>query len=119
MHRIVTPADTARHLRRRAAAEQAAADARAVRLRALLPAAVRCLRERYGADRVLLFGSLAVGEHHAGSDVDLAASGVPAARYFAALGDLMEIFGAPVDLVRLEEAPPSLAERIEAEGIAL
>jgi hypothetical protein len=31
----------------------------------------------------------------------------------------MEVFGAPVDLVELETAPPSLVERIEAEGEAL
>ncbi|MCG6940587.1 MAG: nucleotidyltransferase domain-containing protein [Thiohalocapsa sp.] len=115
----ITSADTARHLRRRAAAEQAAADARAARLHGLLPLAVHCLRDAYGAERVVLFGSLAVGDHRVSSDVDLAASGVPGVRYFSALADLMTIFNGPVDLIRLEEAPPSLAERIDAEGIEL
>ncbi len=115
----ITAADTARHLRRRAAAEQAAADARAARLRAILPEAARCLRETYGARRVVLFGSLATGGHHVGSDLDLAASGIPPARYFAALAELMGLVNGPVDLVRLEEAPVSLAERIAAEGIEL
>lgn len=42
---------------------------------ACLPTAARCLREGYGATRVVLFGSLATGGHHVGSDLDLAASG--------------------------------------------
>jgi predicted nucleotidyltransferase len=119
MSRPITPADTANHLRRRAAAEQAAADARAARLRALLPMAARCLRETYGARQVVLFGSLATAEHHVGSDLDLAAAGISPTRYFAALADLMSLVNGPVDLVRLEEAPASLAERIAAEGIEL
>ena len=46
-------------------------------------------------------------------------SGLDRARYFEALADLMEILGAPVDLIRMEEAPQSLRERIEVEGEAL
>jgi predicted nucleotidyltransferase len=68
---------------------------------------------------VVLFGSLATAEHHVGSDLDLAATGIPPTRYFAALADLMGLVHGPVDLVRLEEAPASLAERIEADGIDL
>lgn len=119
MAHSITPADTARHLRRRAAAEQASADARAARLRERLPDAVDLLRQRYGAGRIALFGSLAAGHCHEGSDIDLAASGIAPTRYFAALADLMGLFNGPVDLVRLEEAPKSLAERIDAEGVEL
>lgn len=89
---------------------------RARRLRSRLPAAVDCLRERYGAKAVILFGSLANGSCRTDSDVDLAVTGLSEARYFKALADLMGIFEGPVDLVRLEEAPPSLIERIHAEG---
>jgi predicted nucleotidyltransferase len=64
----------------------------------------------------VLFGSLATGSHSETSDVDLAVEGLPNALYFAALADLMAHFGVPVDLVRLEEAPNSLRERIAAEG---
>jgi predicted nucleotidyltransferase len=53
------------------------------------------------------------------SDVDIAASEVPPENYFAALADLMEVLGTPVDLVRLEDAPESLRDRIAAEGEAL
>lgn len=69
-----------------------------------------------GAVEVWLFGSLATAHVHPGSDVDLAVLGLPATSYFTALADLMELFGTPVDLVRIEEAPTSLRERIAREG---
>jgi len=112
----VTPADTARHLRRLVERRAVEGRARARRLRGRLPAAVALLRGRYGAKRVVLFGSLAAGTCRAESDVDLAVSALGSEHYFRALGELMEVFGAPVDLVELESAPPSLVERIEAEG---
>ena len=65
---------------------------------------------------MILFGSVADGTCHANSDIDLAVSGLGADRYFEALADLMEIFAGPVDLVRLEDAPEGLRERIDAEG---
>lgn len=112
----VTPADTSRHLRRRANAIAAQGKERARHLRSRLPAAVRCLRQEHGIATVVLFGSLANRTCRAGSDVDLAVRGLPADHYFEALADLMEIFAGPVDLVRLEDAPRSLRERIDAEG---
>lgn len=48
--------------------------------------------------------------------MDLAVSGLERDQFFSALGDLMDVFEAPVDLVELESAPGSLRERIEAEG---
>jgi predicted nucleotidyltransferase len=63
-----------------------------------------------------LFGSLAAGGTSSESDLDLAVRGLPAERYFEALADLMELIGAPIDLVRLEAAVDSLRDRIEAEG---
>ena len=111
-----TPADTARYLRRVAERRRRKAELRSERLRRLLPEAAKVLRERYHATEVRLFGSLANGSFRESSDVDLAAGGLSRARYFAAVADLMELFGTPVDLVRLEEAPPSLRERIRAEG---
>jgi predicted nucleotidyltransferase len=113
---VVTAADTAEHLRKQAGERQRAAAARASRLLASVPAAAQLLREHYGAGEVVLFGSLATGAATDRSDVDVAARGLATADYFAALADLMALFGGPVDLVRLEEAPPSLAARIAAEG---
>jgi uncharacterized protein len=115
--------DTAQHLaralRERSAERQARADLRARRLRELLPRAAGLLVDRYQARRVLLFGSLALGGHSERSDVDLAVEGMPASLYFSALADLMALFGGPVDLVRIEEAVPSLRVAIEQEGKTL
>ncbi len=116
MNSSVSPADTARHLRQRAASAAALGAERARHLRSRLPAAVALLRERHGAENVVLFGSLANGTCHADSDVDLAVSDLPGDRYFEALTDLMEVFAGPVDLVQLEDTPESLRERIDAEG---
>jgi len=105
----------AAHLRRRDAEAAAAARARDVALRLHLPAAAELLRER-GATSVRLFGSLARGEATATSDIDLAVAGLPSRDYFPTLADLMALCGCPVDLVRIEEAPPSLLDCIRAEG---
>ena len=77
------------------------------------------LVEAHGATRVRLFGSLASGDYTGRSDVDLAVEGLASEEYFEALADLMELFDAPVDLVRLENARPSLRDRVAAEGLVL
>lgn len=115
----VTPEEMAANLRRREQERRARGEERARALRAKLPEARRILVEVHGASSARLFGSLAGGRPTETSDVDLAVSGLAPERYFTALADLMELFRGPVDLVRLEEAPPSLAERIAEEGEAL
>jgi predicted nucleotidyltransferase len=116
---MVTGQQLAQTLRARSERRLANADARAGRLRALLPQARNLLVERYQASRVVLFGSLAAGGHSEGSDVDLAVEGMPSESYFHALADLMALFRGPVDLVRIEEAVPSLRACIEEEGRSL
>ncbi len=116
---MATAQELSQTLRERSARRQIAADLRARRLRELLPRATRLLADRYQAKRVVLFGSLALGSYSEQSDVDLAVEGMPSALYFSALADMMELFGAPVDLVRVEEAIPSLRMAIEQEGLTL
>jgi predicted nucleotidyltransferase len=115
----VTLEEMAAHLRRTDRERRARGEERARALRAKLPEARRILVEVHGASSVRLFGSLAGGRVMETSDVDLAVRGLSPERYFTALADLMELFRGPLDLVRVEEAPPSLAERIAAEGEAL
>jgi hypothetical protein len=116
---MVTAQDLAKTLRARAAARRAKAEVRAERLLTLLPQAAKLLAERYRASRVVLFGSLAEGTFSEQSDVDLAVEGMLSACYFDALAELMALFGVPVDLVRFEEAVPSLRAHLEAEGRTL
>jgi len=112
----VTATDTVLHLRARAEAERQRGSQRAAQLLAHVSHARRLLVDRHGARRVWLFGSLAVGQPTPESDIDLAVEGLPSSAYFHALADLMGVFHAPVDLVRLEEAAESLRERVLLEG---
>jgi predicted nucleotidyltransferase len=110
--------DAASHLLRQTELRRVRAAARAARLRTELPRARRLLRD-YGADRILLFGSLQSGTFSEHSDVDLAVESLPSEAYFPALADLLAIFAVPVDLVRLEEASSELRERILTQGVDL
>ena len=115
----VSIAEIAANLRRRQEQRRTRARQRAARFRASLPAARELLCARLGAGQVWVFGSLARGDARETSDVDLAVEGLAPERYFSALADLMALFGGPVDLVRIEEASPSLTQRIRDEGQAL
>ena len=109
---------TLAHLRRQEDGRRAAGRARADRVSQHLPEVARRLRAR-GAERIWLFGSMARSDPGPGADVDLAVTGLPRSCYFDVLAELMETLGVEVDLVRIEEASPSLVERIEAEGVSL
>jgi uncharacterized protein len=79
------------------------------------------LRERFGASSVVVFGSLATerwfGET---SDVDLAASGLRADDYFAAVAAVQGLLGEfVVDLVDLDRCPLELRKAVLGEGVAL
>ena len=92
---------------------------RAETLRATAGEAAQILRG-FGATGVWLFGSLAWGEPHQGSDVDLLVEGVPAASWSDAVRAVERLFtGAQVDALRGEDSPRSLVERVRAEGIRL
>lgn len=81
-------------------------------------AAAALLRTRYGATRVVIFGSLAQPvRFHARSDVDLAVWGIDERSYLRAVADVTALdANLLVDLVRVEEAAPSLLATIEQEG---
>ena len=109
----------ARHLEERMRLRQDAAQARADRLRGQAREAARVLRDDFGATRTWLFGSLAWGDPHQDSDVDLLVEGLPAARATEAERRVAALVDAAFDLVLLEEAAPGLVERVLAEGVPL
>jgi predicted nucleotidyltransferase len=86
-----------------------------------LELAARCadlLQERFGAKRVIPFGSVVGhGTWHAGSDLDLAVEGVAPEQFFRAWSMLRELLppGLDVDLVALEQASEGLRARILGE----
>jgi predicted nucleotidyltransferase len=76
--------------------------------------AVRILREA-GCREVYLFGSLAHGEIHSESDIDLAVRGCPRGEYFTILGRLFFELDYPVDLIDLDYGD-RFANYLAAEG---
>ena len=75
---------------------------------------------RYGIERIGLFGSVARGEATKTSDVDVCIqTKVPDMFMLVHLKDeLMNVFNAPVDLVRMRDAMnPFLQKRIDREAI--
>jgi predicted nucleotidyltransferase len=82
-------------------------------------AAAITLRQRFGATRVVVFGSLTrPAQFTRWSDIDLAAWGIPADRsYQAAVASLSPHF--KIDLVDIEVCRPALRQVIEQEGVAL
>jgi len=83
--------------------------------------AAAAIKTRFGAERVVLFGSLA----HAAwfvpnSDVDLAVEGLKGDDYWQAWRSVEEIIGdRSVDLVQLEMAGESLKRAVRRYGIEL
>jgi predicted nucleotidyltransferase len=79
------------------------------------------LKTKYGATRVVLFGSLAAGFFKADrSDIDIYFEGVPRNRIFAAVGHCMELFRkTKIDLKPAPFCEETFRHRVLEEGIAL
>lgn len=79
------------------------------------------LKQEFGAERVVLFGSMRSPDLvHERSDVDLAVGGLRSKDYFRAVGQLLAIHpDMPVDLVEAETASERLLQAIETTGIDL
>jgi len=90
-------------------------------MRARVREVAALLKARFGAHRVILFGSLAHGAWPtAGSDVDLAVEGLSAEAYWRAWAAVEELFpDRAVDLVALEEATGTLRAAIQRAGIEM
>ncbi len=82
--------------------------------------AARHLKEKWGARRVIAFGSLTHAEwFHARSDIDLAVEGVSPDDWFLAWASLDHLDSPfEFDLIRYESAPPRLRQSID-EGVEL
>ena len=121
----LTPEQLARyretHRKRREARARALA-ARREQAWAEARKAARLLKEEFGAQRVVLFGSL-VREggrfFDERSDIDLAVWGLAPERFFDAWAAVERATSLPFDLVDGAHASASLLEVVEAEGVAL
>jgi predicted nucleotidyltransferase len=101
------------------ATEARSATWRAERLRDATRAA-RALVEQLGAERVLLFGSLARGSATPASDVDLWVEGLAEGTFLDAVSLARQhVTVTEVDVVRAEWARASIRERALREGVLL
>ncbi|HEY3414122.1 MAG TPA: DNA polymerase [Armatimonadota bacterium] len=91
------------------------------RLIAKAKEAATLLKTKYGATRVVLFGSLAHREwFDCRTDVDLAVEGIGGAALYAAWVDVDALLGGrSVDVVDIEELQGSIREAIERSGVDL
>ena len=83
--------------------------------------AAELLRERFGATRVVVFGSLAHDEWFTRwSDIDLAAWGIPPDAFFRAVAVVTGLSAEfKVDLVDPEDCRPDVHQAIDREGVAI
>ncbi len=83
--------------------------------------AIACeLKERFSANRVMLFGSLARDDFHEWSDIDLAVWGIAPSEYFRAVAfasGFSKVF--KVDLVDAQDCSESLLQHVLKEGVEL
>ncbi len=78
------------------------------------------VERKYGLSRIGIFGSVARGEQHEGSDVDVCYEGsVPTLLTLDRLQtELEHLLGTPVDMVRIRQGMnPLLNKRIRKEAI--
>ena len=85
-------------------------------------AALLVLAERRGLRNVRVFGSMARGDHHAHSDVDLLVDAPPGTSALALCGlsiDAEQLLNKPVDVVTEGFLYPSMRERTVREAVPL
>lgn len=78
------------------------------------------LARRFGVTDLALFGSMARGDAHAGSDVDILvtfAGPATSARYFGVQFLLEDLLGRPVDLVTEKALRAELRPYVEREAV--
>jgi predicted nucleotidyltransferase len=83
--------------------------------------AANVLRTGFGAEKVIVFGSLARRDWFTPwSDIDLAVWGVPPTRFYEAVDTVVGLSADfKIDLIDPESCRPGLREAIDREGIAL
>ena len=112
----------ARTAQARALARRTRLEARRKRAWDVARRSATLLKEQFGAQRVVLFGSLTrgTGRFYTRSDVDLAVWGLDERVYLRAVVRLLDLDSeVGVDLVEAEFARPALLAAIQRDGIEL
>ncbi|SDM50054.1 nucleotidyltransferase family protein [Halarsenatibacter silvermanii] len=108
------------HHREKAEQEKREAEHLFIYLNRLVKEQVQDLAKKYNPEKIYLFGSLLDRDKFcAGSDIDLAISGLEAEDYLDFWGDLEERLQHSFDLVNLETADNRLNQFIRQEGVVI
>ena len=78
---------------------------------------VSILREKFGATRILVYGSLLTDRFSVDSDIDIAVEGVPATQFFEALATVNQGCDRWIDLKPIESLESYFWQRIQSQGI--
>ncbi len=107
-------------IRRRWLADQETARQRQTAAWEAARQAASLLRTRFGAQKVIAFGSLVrAGRFSERSDIDLAVAGIPPAEFFRTWDTVASSCPFDLDLVDLADCSPALRDLLEQEGVAL
>lgn len=79
------------------------------------------LRQKYGANKVWVFGSLTNKEmFNQWSDIDIAVEGIPHESYYKAVAEVISLSPEyKIDIVDILDCSPLLRENIQKEGILI
>jgi predicted nucleotidyltransferase len=94
---------------------------RSERAYTLAQQAAKLLKTKFGAERVILFGSLARGDFfHRRSDIDLIVAGIKSKDFWRAWAELDTLGNEfEIDLVDINTISPNLRLEIKREGVEL
>ena len=85
----------------------------------LSPALQKQLGARYGATKIVLFGSRARGDNHPRSDIDLAIYGMPERQQASFFEEELQTL-LKFDLVHItQHTSPALLQNIQKDGVTL
>lgn len=102
----------------RQAREEREAGARSTTLLERARVCARPILERYGAERALVFGSVATGQARRDSDLDLLVLGTVAADYWSLRAELEMACGRPLDLLT-EADDPQVTQQALTQGVTI
>jgi len=76
------------------------------------------LKDKYGAENVMVFGSLVKKAWTRYSDIDFAVRGIPAELFFKAYAESEALSAfCPIDLIDMDDCLAGVIEEIEREGV--
>ncbi len=75
--------------------------------------------QRFGAERVILYGSLARGDARADSDLDICVEGLPDENFFRVLGECLLHSEHSISVIDLQSSYGLLRNRILQDGLVL